>query len=158
MKSYGIRPARQVLDNEISAAYKMAITNSGMSYKLVPPDDHRRNISKKAIQTWKDHFIVVMSGTDKKIPLRLWCQLLPQIECQLCVLCQSNVYPHISSHTHLYGHHNYNTHPFVPIGMEALVHNKPHCHKTFAHHCTTGYVISTSYEHYHCWKVWTPSL
>ena len=40
MKACGIHPTRQVLDNEISAAYKMAITNSDMSYQLVPPDDH----------------------------------------------------------------------------------------------------------------------
>eukprot|EP00804_Cyclotella_cryptica_P006953 CCRYP_007095-RA/>CCRYP_007095-RA protein AED:0.38 eAED:0.31 QI:0/0/0/1/0/0/3/0/325 len=42
--------------------------------------------------------------------------------------------------------------------MEALVHGKPHCPKTFSHHCTKGYVIGTSYEHYCGWKVWTPSL
>eukprot|EP00804_Cyclotella_cryptica_P000161 CCRYP_017462-RB/>CCRYP_017462-RB protein AED:0.41 eAED:0.48 QI:0/0/0/1/0/0/2/0/213 len=40
MKACGIQPTRQVLDNEISAAYKLAITASGMTYQLVPPDDH----------------------------------------------------------------------------------------------------------------------
>eukprot|EP00804_Cyclotella_cryptica_P029060 CCRYP_005247-RA/>CCRYP_005247-RA protein AED:0.20 eAED:0.15 QI:0/0/0/1/0/0/4/0/830 len=157
MKACGIQPTRQVLDNEISAAYKLAITASGMTYQLVPPDDHRRNIAEKAIQTWKDHFIAVISGTDAKFPLHLWCQLLPQMERQLCLLRQSNAYPHISSHTHLYGHHDYNTHPFVPLGMEALVHDKPHRRKSFAQHCTKGYVIGTSHEHYRCWKVWTPT-
>eukprot|EP00804_Cyclotella_cryptica_P019220 CCRYP_006117-RA/>CCRYP_006117-RA protein AED:0.10 eAED:0.09 QI:0/0/0/1/0/0/4/0/1232 len=68
MKACGIQPTRQVLDNEISAAYKLAITASGMTYQLVPPDDHRRNIAEKAIQTWKDHFIAVISGTDAKFP------------------------------------------------------------------------------------------
>eukprot|EP00804_Cyclotella_cryptica_P024289 CCRYP_012553-RA/>CCRYP_012553-RA protein AED:0.37 eAED:0.37 QI:0/0/0/1/0/0/2/0/683 len=157
MKACGIQPTRQVLDNEISAAYKLAITASGMTYQLVPPDDHRRNIAEKAIQTWKDHFIAVISGTDAKFPLHLWCQLLPQMERQLCLLRQSNAYPHISSHTHLYGHHDYNAHPFVPLGMEALVHDKPHRRKSFAQHCTKGYVIGTSHEHYRCWKVWTPT-
>eukprot|EP00804_Cyclotella_cryptica_P012663 CCRYP_016929-RA/>CCRYP_016929-RA protein AED:0.40 eAED:0.44 QI:0/0/0/1/0/0/2/0/149 len=68
MKACGIQPTRQVLDNEISAAYKLAITASGMTYQLVPPDDHRRNIAEKAIQTWKDHFIAAISGTDAKFP------------------------------------------------------------------------------------------
>eukprot|EP00804_Cyclotella_cryptica_P003838 CCRYP_020455-RA/>CCRYP_020455-RA protein AED:0.30 eAED:0.34 QI:0/0/0/1/1/1/2/0/650 len=68
MKACGIQPTRQVLDNEISAAYKLAITASGMTYQLVPPDDHRSNIAEKAIQTWKDHFIAVISGTDAKFP------------------------------------------------------------------------------------------
>eukprot|EP00804_Cyclotella_cryptica_P017261 CCRYP_016807-RA/>CCRYP_016807-RA protein AED:0.58 eAED:0.41 QI:0/0/0/1/0/0/2/0/178 len=48
------------------------------------------------------------------------------MECQLCLLRQSNAYPHISSNTHLYSHHDYNAHPFVLLGMEALVHDKPH--------------------------------
>eukprot|EP00804_Cyclotella_cryptica_P008991 CCRYP_003100-RA/>CCRYP_003100-RA protein AED:0.31 eAED:0.29 QI:0/-1/0/1/-1/1/1/0/525 len=157
MKACGIQPTQQVLDNEISAAYKLAITASGMTYQLVPPGDHRRNIAEKAIQTWKDHFIAVISGTDAKFPLHLWCQLLPQMERQLCLLRQSNAYPHISSHTHLYGHHDYNAHPFVPLGMEALVHDKPHRCKSFSQHCTKGYVIGTSHEHYRCWKVWTPT-
>eukprot|EP00804_Cyclotella_cryptica_P020002 CCRYP_007863-RA/>CCRYP_007863-RA protein AED:0.32 eAED:0.31 QI:0/0/0/1/0/0/3/0/485 len=68
MKACGIHPTRQVLDNEISATYKSAITNSGMSYQLVPPNDHRRNIAEKAIQTWKDHFVAIISGTDNKFP------------------------------------------------------------------------------------------
>jgi hypothetical protein len=41
--------------------------------------------------------------------------------------------------------------------MEALVHDKPNRRKTFPQHCTKGFVIGTSYEHYRCWKVWTPS-
>eukprot|EP00804_Cyclotella_cryptica_P006739 CCRYP_015699-RB/>CCRYP_015699-RB protein AED:0.19 eAED:0.21 QI:0/0/0/1/0/0/4/0/602 len=136
MKACGIQPTRQVLDNEISAAYKMAITNSGMSYQLVPPDDHRRNIAEKAIQTWKDHFIAVISGTDSKFPLHLWCQLLPQMKHQLSLLWQSNAYPHISSHTHLPGHYDYNAHPFVPLSMEALVPDKPHRLWTPSSHTT----------------------
>ncbi|KAL7474216.1 hypothetical protein ACHAW6_000727 [Cyclotella cf. meneghiniana] len=156
MKACGITPTRQV-NNEISATYKTAITESGMSYQLVPPNNHRQNIAKKAIQTWKDHFIAVIGGTDNKFPLHLWCQLLPHMEHQLNLLRQSNAHPHLSSHAHLYGHHDYNTHPFVPIGMESLVHDKPHRRKTFAQYSTKGYVISTSYEHYRCWKVWTPS-
>jgi hypothetical protein len=68
MRACGIIPTRQVLDNEASTAYKQAITDSGMTYQLVPPDDHRRNITEKAIQTWKDHFIAVISGTDNNFP------------------------------------------------------------------------------------------
>eukprot|EP00804_Cyclotella_cryptica_P000450 CCRYP_019933-RA/>CCRYP_019933-RA protein AED:0.03 eAED:0.04 QI:0/0/0/1/0.4/0.16/6/0/1642 len=68
MKDCGIQPTREVLDNEISAAYKLAIAASGMTYQLVPPDDHRHNIAEKAIQTWKDHFIAAISGTDAKFP------------------------------------------------------------------------------------------
>ncbi len=86
MKQYGVTPTKQVLDNKASAAYKEAIQESGMTYQLVPMDNHRRNAAEKAIQTWKDHFVAVLSGTADDLPLHLWCQLLPQTERQLCLL------------------------------------------------------------------------
>ena len=63
MKSYGIITTKQVLNNEASAAYKDAISKSNMTYQLVTPNEHRRNIAEKSIQTWKDHFVAVLSGT-----------------------------------------------------------------------------------------------
>eukprot|EP00804_Cyclotella_cryptica_P002855 CCRYP_009391-RA/>CCRYP_009391-RA protein AED:0.18 eAED:0.18 QI:0/0/0/1/1/1/2/0/800 len=157
MQACGLSPKRQVLDNEASAAYKQAILDSGMTYQLVPPDDHRRNVAEKAIQTWKDHFVAVLSGTADKFPLHLWCQLIPHMEQQLNLLGQSNANSRISAYAHLYGPHDYNASPFVPLGMEALVHDKPHRRKTYAQHCSKGWVIGTSTEHYRCWKAWWPT-
>eukprot|EP00804_Cyclotella_cryptica_P015207 CCRYP_000733-RA/>CCRYP_000733-RA protein AED:0.43 eAED:0.26 QI:0/0/0/1/1/1/3/0/840 len=71
MKACNITPQHQVLDNEVSAAYRDVITTSGMTYQLVPPNDHRRNIAEKAIQTWKDHFVSALSGTADNFPLHL---------------------------------------------------------------------------------------
>ena len=125
MRATGLNPKHQILDNETSAKYKSTITNSGMTYQLVPPDDHRHKISEKAIQFWKYHFIAVVSG-----PLRLWYQVITQAKRQLLLFCQSNINPKISSYTHLYGLHDYSALPFVPIGMETLVHDKPSKQRT----------------------------
>ena len=72
MKQQVITPAHQVLDNEISPTYKDKIRESGMSYQLVPPDDHRRNISERSIKTWKNNFVGVLSGAAAMFPLHLW--------------------------------------------------------------------------------------
>ena len=154
MKLCNIQPKRQVLDNEASAEFKTAIKESGMDYQLVPPDDHRRNVAEKAIQTWKDHFVAVLSGTANDFPLHLWCQCIPQMELQLHLLRQSNANPKISTYAHLFGPHNYNATPFVPIGMTSMIHDKPNRRKTFDQHCTKGWVLGTSLEHYRCWKMW----
>eukprot|EP00804_Cyclotella_cryptica_P001146 CCRYP_019775-RA/>CCRYP_019775-RA protein AED:0.41 eAED:0.41 QI:0/0/0/1/1/1/2/0/216 len=74
--------------------------------------------------------VAVISGTADKFPLHLWCQLIPHMERQLNLLRQSNANPKISAYAHLYGPHDYNAAPFVPLGMEALVHDKPHRRKT----------------------------
>jgi hypothetical protein len=126
MQKVGIVPKHQVLDNQASVSYKKAIGDSDMTYELVPPDNHQCNMAEKAVQTFKDHFVGVLSGCTPTFLLHLWCQLLPQVEWQLLLLQQSQPYPNLSTYAHVYGHHDYNKHPFVPIGMEALVHNKPH--------------------------------
>ncbi len=126
MQKAGIIPKHQVLDNQASMAYNKVIKDSNMTYELVPPDDHQRNMVKNAIQRFKDHFIGVLSGCAPTFPMHLWCQLLPQVEQQLLLLQQSRLHPILSTYTHVYGHHDYNKHPFVPIRMEALVHDKPH--------------------------------
>ncbi len=89
MQRQGINPKHQILNNQASESYKDAIRALGMTYQLVPPDDHRRNMAKKAIQTFKDHFVGVLSGCAASMPIHLWCQLLPQIEWQLLLLRQS---------------------------------------------------------------------
>ena len=106
---------------------------SKMTDELVPPEEHQRNMAKKSIQTFKDHFVGVLSGCAKTMPMHLWCQLLPQVERQLLLLRQSQVNPGMSAYAHVYqGQHNYSKHPFVPIGMESLVHVKPHKQWTYA--------------------------
>jgi hypothetical protein len=87
--------------------------------------------------------------------MHLWCQLLPQVEWQLLLLQQSRLHPNLSAHVHIYGPHDYNKHPFVPIGMEALVHNKSHKRQTYTEHCKKAFVFGTSTEHYWCWKIWS---
>ena len=86
MGQEGITPAHQVLDNKISQTYKDEIRESGMSYQLIPPDDHCRNIAERAIQTWKNHFVGVLSGAAATFLLHLWCHTLPQAEHQLMLL------------------------------------------------------------------------
>ena len=123
----GIVPKHQVLDNEVSRAYKEDILATGMTLQLALPDNHLRNIAEKAIQTWKYHLIEVMSGTSTTFPLHLWCQAIPQAERQLLLLRQSNVNQTVSAYAYVYGPHDYNAEPFVTIGMETLIHyNAPH--------------------------------
>eukprot|EP00804_Cyclotella_cryptica_P002887 CCRYP_009399-RA/>CCRYP_009399-RA protein AED:0.22 eAED:0.24 QI:0/0/0/1/1/1/2/0/735 len=145
MRSYGLSPRHQVLDNEASTAYKQAILDSGMSYQLVPPDDHRCNVAENAIQTWKDHFIAVLSGTADKFPLHLWCQLIPHMERQLNLLGQSNANSRISAYAHLYRPHDYN----------ALFHSvwRPSC---MTNPINARPTLNTAPKD-GCWKIWSPT-
>jgi hypothetical protein len=79
-------PKHQIIDNQASAEYKAAIKASSMTYKLVLPEEHQRNMTEKAIHTFKDHFIRVLSGFAPSMPIHLWCQLLPRVNRQLLLL------------------------------------------------------------------------
>jgi hypothetical protein len=86
-------------------------------------------------------FRAVLSLGNKYIMIHLWCQLLPLVTGRTATPPSSTILG--ASYAHVYEHHDYNRHPFVPIGMEALVHDKPHnaaptrtLHKSFCpgHH------------------------
>ena len=117
-----------------------------MLYQLVPLDNHRRNITERAIQTWKNHFVGVISGTATTFPLRLWCHAITQAKRQLMLK-----YPPTPP---VYGQHDYNAEPFVPMRMDSQVQDKPNQRKTFAAHCRKGYVLGTYFEHYWAWQIW----
>ena len=151
----GIHPTNHILDNEASAKFKDTIHKNGMKYQLVPPHSHRRNIAKRAIQTWKNHFLAIITGTDKTFPRNLWDALLPQAELTLNLLRQSNTTPNASAYAHLYGNFDYNKHPLAPLGCAVQMHEKSQQRKTWAAHAIDGWYVGTSMEHYRSHRVRT---
>jgi hypothetical protein len=57
LHSAGIKTKQQMLDNKCSEDIKKTIVKNQMKFQLVPPNNHQRNQAKKAIQTFKAHFI-----------------------------------------------------------------------------------------------------
>ena len=90
--SKSVRPKTHVLDNEASEAFKKEIRKN-CKIRLVPPDNHRRNLAERAIQTFKNHFKSVIAGVDESFPMRLWDKILPQVFLTLNLLRQLNVAP-----------------------------------------------------------------
>jgi hypothetical protein len=82
----GLRPKLQRLDNECDEALKSFMTESGIDFQLVPPNDHRRNAAERAIRTYKNHLIAGLCSTDKDFPLHLWDRLIPQCTLTLNLL------------------------------------------------------------------------
>jgi hypothetical protein len=107
----GVTPKMHILDNKCSEEFETQICKNNMTFQLVPPHDHRRNIAEKAIQTFKGHFISILCGTDKDFPLHLWCRLLPQAEHTLNMLQNTRVTPNVSAYAYLWGQHDFNANP-----------------------------------------------
>jgi hypothetical protein len=62
----GHRPAFHRLDNECSDILKQFLQKEHIDYQLVVPGSHRRNSAKRAIRTWKNHFVAVQRSLDKE--------------------------------------------------------------------------------------------
>jgi hypothetical protein len=65
---------------------KATIMLNKMKLQLVPPHDHSRSLAKKAIQTFKDHFMAILCGADNAFQVYLWDWLLPQAKHTLNML------------------------------------------------------------------------
>jgi hypothetical protein len=71
MEVSGLGLKHHQLDNECSKKFKQYIRQNGMTHELVPPDNHRRNMAERVIQTFKHHFVLILSGVDDSFLLSL---------------------------------------------------------------------------------------
>ena len=93
LKAKGLHPKIQRLDNETSEKYKNKIQEHNIQIQLTPAQIHRRNIAERAIQTFKNHFITILAGTNKNFPKNQWDLLLNQAELTLNLLRTSRINP-----------------------------------------------------------------
>jgi len=57
LKSRGLQPKLQKLDNEASQVLQQYMVEEQINFQLVPPGLHRRNAAERVIRTFKNHFI-----------------------------------------------------------------------------------------------------
>jgi hypothetical protein len=60
----GFKPLLQQLDNEALLTLKSFMDETGIVFKLPPPQCNRRNAAERAIQTFKNHFIAGLCSTN----------------------------------------------------------------------------------------------
>ena len=130
----------------------------GINYQLVPPHIYCRNSAEKAIGTFKDHFIAGLAGVDPKIPLHLWCRLLPQGLMTSNLLRQSRTNPKLSAYVVMEGWHDYSDNPVAPPRIKVVIHEKSTVRKTWAPHGVEGWYLGPATEHYRCCRVYASKI
>jgi hypothetical protein len=143
-------PLLQKMDNEASTALKRTIREKGIDFQLVPPHMHRRNAAERAIQTFKNHFVAILSGTNKNFPMHLWDLLLPQSTVTLNLLRASRLHPQLSAAAHLNGAFDFNRSPMAPLGTRVILHEKPAQRRSWATHGVDGWYVGHAPDHYRC--------
>ena len=78
LKDRGQLPKIQKLDIEASELHKQNIKKFKMDYQLTPAQLPQSNIAERAIQTFKNHFISILAGTNSSFQKNEWDLLLSQ--------------------------------------------------------------------------------
>ena len=97
------KPSIIHLDNEISKDQLSLLEQKGLKVQLVPPHEHRQNLSERATQTYKNYFITGRSGIDPTFLLILWDTLMPQANITINLIWSSRINPKLSAHAQLFG-------------------------------------------------------
>jgi hypothetical protein len=142
------------LDNECLAAFKACTAKNVLTHEQVLPGCHRRNITKLAIQTFKNYFVSILSRVDDRFPLSLWCHLVQPVELTVNLLQQSNVVPTVSTYAHVHGQHNYMKCPFAPQGCAVMANVKPKNRQSWDVHVDTGFNIKMTMEYHQCFRIY----
>ncbi len=123
---------------------------------LVEPNNHRVNAAKRAIQTFKAHFISAQATTDSNFLLQLWDQLTPQVETTLNMLHQSRIDPNMSAYEAVHGPYDWNCFPLAPPGCKAVIYKAPESRGSWACYGTDAWYVGPSLDHYQCNHYFVP--
>ena len=92
LKKLGQLVDLHILDNKDSAEYKKTMREVWkVDYQIVPPNIHLLNEAKRAIRTFKAHFLAILAGIAEYPPQNLWNLSTPQTEMTLNLLQQSTL-------------------------------------------------------------------
>ena len=86
LKARGFKPTLNLTDNECSKAVQKYITSQNVNYHLVDPNNHWANAAERAIQTFKNYFILGLCSVSTGFLLQLRCYLLHQAQISLNLL------------------------------------------------------------------------
>ena len=149
-----LNPKHQILDNEASEKYKEAIRESGINYQIVPSDEHRRNTLRRRYSSGR--ITLLPSSAAPPIISRYTCGAKSyhrQRDNCYCYVNQMRIRPYPLMLTST-GSMTIPPPPFVPIGTESLIHEKPNWQKTWSKHNVKGWVLGISTNHYRYWPLW----
>ena len=154
LKDAGVTPVLQYLDNEVSQLLIDSIKNKQLSYQLASPNDHRLNPAERAVQTFKNHFVAILNGTDTRYPKYLWCRLIHQAVITLNMLRKSRINPKLSAYAQVFGEFNYNRTPLAPLGTKVIIHERANQRGTWADHGKAGWYTGPADQHYRHYEVY----
>lgn len=152
LKMSGNKPELYIMDNECSNDLKKSLAEESCSFQLVPPHVHRRNAAERAISTFKDQFVSILSAVNPAFPISAWDYLVHKAELTLNLLRNLRVNPTLTS----FGTYNYSATPIAPAGTKVLAHINPKLRQSWGFHREDTWYVGPSLNHYRCVQCYVP--
>ncbi len=121
MMAKGFKLKLNIMDNQATKHIKNFLTENDCKLQVVKPHNHRVNVAKRVIQTFKAAFIAALATTDSNFPLQLWDKLTSQVQDTLNMLRASQINPTKSECEILNKPYNLNQCPLAPLGCKVVV-------------------------------------
>ena len=110
---------------------------------------HHQNAAKRAIRTFKAHFLTTLAGTCAQFPNVLWDQLLEQADPTLNIMHQATANPTKAAWEYLHGRPcNYDSTPIGTLGIPIIIHNKPIQRRSWYYRGRNGFSAGVVLKHY----------
>ena len=152
-----MKPILHRLNNETSCDLVASIKAKNLDHQLVNTCTHSRNPAKRAIQTFKAHFISILNGTDTGWPPRTWCQLIPQTALTLNLLRRFWINIKLSACHQVFGLFDFNCTPLGPLGTECIAHEPKEKQKTtWSDRGKQGWHVSPAMHHCRQHNIFVP--
>jgi hypothetical protein len=111
----GVKFTHMTIDNEKSEDLDTLFKLHDLTVQFQPPGNHRSNFAERAIRTYKNHFIAILSGVHTHFPLDLWDLLLDYASMTLNHLLPYKTDPTISAYHGIHGSPvDFRAHPLHP--------------------------------------------
>ncbi len=156
LESKGHKIKLNMMDNQCTKQIKKILTANNCALLLVEPHNHCVNAAKRAIQTFKDHFISALAITDSKFPLQLWDKLTSQVKNTLNLMQALRINPNMSAYEAIWGPYNWNRFPLAPLGCKAVIYKSPDARGLWGSHGTNAWYLGPLVDHYQCNHYFVP--
>ncbi len=150
MAAKGFKPKLNIMDNQATKYIKKFLTKEECKLQLMETHNHRINMAKRAILTFKDAFITALATIDLDPPLQLWDRLTPQVLNYLNMMHTSCIDPSKSAYKTLYGLYDWNRYPLAPLGCKVLIYKDSNTRGSWVSRGVDGWYLGPSMDHYCC--------
>ncbi len=145
-----------VMDNQCTKQIKKILTANNCNLLLVEPHNHRINVAKPAIQTFKDHFTSALATTDSEFPLQLWDKLASQVKNTLNLMQASHIDPNMSAYEAIWGPYDWNHFTLAILGCKAVIYESPNARGSWGSRGTDALYLGPLVDHYQCNHYFVP--